>query len=322
MAWPAGVSIHASSTANFGANAAAAEYLQSKFQDELFATFLMYPLGVKAELPRGMGKTVTWIKFAKGTTAITANTEGDIGFALAYTNATVQATLAEFIGYSDYSELMDLTAVNGTTEQISKNLAAQAALTVDRTIFIDAMADATNTNDEGVAMTAEGIRKAVSELAVLNVPHHSSTPGGAFYCAVLTAEEFYDMIGEGAPTWVQAMRQELTAALKTPWETTTANSAIYDCLIKKSNSNPAVSSNNVSYVFGDGAFGTVDIGPNLEQASLGGQATGYLPQLIPTTPGEATYMPGRNKGTFAAKWYYAAEMLDANSIVELLSDVT
>ena len=311
------IAAHASTTANLGANSLQAEYIQSKFQDELFHQFIMYPMGEMADLPEKHGSTVTWIKYAKGTARITANTEGDTGFSLAYTNATIQTTLQEFIGYSEYSELLDLTAVSGTVDRIAKNLAYTTALSVDWTIFLTALASATNTNDEGTAMTAEGIRKAASELAVLNVPHHSGTPGGAYYACVLTGEEFYDMIGEGAPTWVQAMRTELTGALRTPWADTPSTSALYDVIIKKSNSNAAVSSNNVSYVFGDGAYGCVKLGPDISAA-----AEGYRPRIIVTTPAENVVMPGRNKGVLATKHYFASVMLDANSIVELLSDVT
>jgi hypothetical protein len=41
-----------------------------------------------------------------------------------------------------------------------------------------------------------------------------------------------------------------------------------------------------------------------------------------TTPAENVVMPGRNKGVLATKHFFASAMLDANSIVELLSDQT
>lgn len=308
---------HASTTTNFGPNILAAEYLQSVFQNELFNNFVMYPLGEKAKLPTGMGSTVTFNKIVKWTTALTVNTEGDTGFPITLTSSTVQATLGEYIAYGEYSELMDLTSVTGTTERIAKNIGYVGATTVDTLIFTSALADATNTNDNGTAMTAEAIRLAVQELATLNVPHHSGTPGGAYYCGVLSPEQFYDMIGEGAPTWVQAMRAELMSALRTPWANSTSTSALYDCMIKKSSNVPVVSSNDTGYIFGDGAFFTVDLGPEIAAAS-----EGYRARMIVTTPGENIVMPGRNKGVAAVKMYYAAEKLDINCIVKVLSDQT
>ena len=306
---------HATTTANLGANVLAAEYLQSTFQNELFNNFVAYPLAEKAALPKGMGTTVTYNKIVKWTTALTANTEGDTGFPITLTSATVQATLLEYIAYGEYSELLDLSAVTGTSERIAKNIGYVMATTVDTLIHTSALADATNTNDEGVAMTAEGLRKAAQELATLNVPHHSGTPGGAYYCSILSPEQFYDMIGEGAPTWIQAMRAELTGALRTPWADQPSTSAVYDVMVKKSSNVVVSGGNDVGYVFGDGAFFCASLGPDIAPES-----EGYRPRLIVTGPGEHVDQPGRNKGTAAGKMYYASEKLDINCIVKVLSD--
>lgn len=312
------VATHHTTLGDFGANVLQAEYLQKRFQDELFNNMVAYPLGMKGDLPQGVGVTVTWNKFAKHTVTITANTEGDSGFPTTFTTTTVQATLKEYVAHAEYSELLDMTAMSGTIERLSRNLAYKMAYTIDY-LCLSTLNGITNTNDAGVAMTAEEIRKAAQELATLNAPHHSSTPGGQFYAGLLSPEQFYDMLGEGAPTWVQAKRDELTNALTTPWASTAGTSALYDVMIKKSSNILAVSSEDYGYVLGDGAFGCVEMGPAITSQP---DVKGYAPSLIWTRPSENIVMPARNKGIVAVKAYFVATILDQNQAVEVKSDVT
>lgn len=299
--------------ATFGANVVTPAYLQKIFEDPLHRDCVAVPLGKQADLPKGMGKTVRWNRMNNPTAATTALTEGDPAEATTLTTATVTATLADYGTFYSYSEFLELTAISGTIPEIVEQCGYQAALTVETLVYQQALTDNTQI-DAGTALAAENIRVASATLHGLDAPHHPASPGGAYYCGIFSPEQVYDMMGEGAPTWVQAKNKEIEGSMYGPWGGgTVANAAIYDVIIKASTvvTTQSASTEEFGYVIGKGNFGTAMVGPG----------TPISPAVYVTPPSARVDRPLRDQGTIGWKVYFVSELLYANTGREIKSDI-
>jgi N4-gp56 family major capsid protein len=298
--------------ATFGANVLAPAYLQKIFEDPLHADLVATPLGKPADLPKGMGKTVRWNRMNNPTAATTALTEGDPSEATTLTTATVTATLKDYGTFYSYSEFLELTAISGTVPEIVEQCGYQAALTVETLTYQLALTDNTQV-DAGTALAADSIRTVLGTLHGLDAKHHPQTPGGRYYAGIFSPEQVYDMMGEGAPTWVQAKQTTIEGGMYGPWDGTVANCSIYDCIIKASTvvTTQSAASEEFGYIIGKGNFGTAMIGPG----------TPMSPAVYITPPSARVDRPLRDQGTIGWKIYYSAELLYANTGREVKSDI-
>jgi len=287
-----------------------------RFVETLRANLVALPLGTFEDAPRSSGKTVRWQFFSNPTPATTPLTEGSTpGTSEDLTTTPVTGVMAEYGDYFDVSRLLLTTAVSGTKEAIVEAAAYQAALSLDTLVYTDSLGDTTITNDAGTAMKAEDIRIAVQRLKQNNAKPHRSTPGGKFYCGLLSVEAAYDMMGEGAPVWFQAKSSDYESALTTPFEGTVPTAALYGCIIKTSTNIQRDTStspdNDLNYIVADNSFGVVSIDSDLMD-----------PRVIITDPEQRVDLPLRNAGTVGWIVWFATNAFDSNRIIEILSDAT
>lgn len=306
----------ATGTSALGPNVLTPAYLQKIFEDPLHRDLKAVPLGKPADLPINMGKTVRWNRMqnpAAMTTSLAEETDLSTTFAVTLTTATVTATVADYGAYYTYTDFLEQTAISGTIPEIVEQCGYQAALSVETLCYTQSLTDNTQI-DAGVALTAESIRVACATLHGLDAKHHRTTPGGAYYAGLFSPEQCYDMMGEGAPTWVQAKSRDIQAAMDKPWDETTATSSIYDCIIKMSTvvTTQSTGGEEFGYVIGNGNFGVAHIGAGSPMS----------PVVIVTPPSVRVDRALRDQGTVGWKIYFVSELLNAATGREIKTDIT
>jgi len=313
-------------------------YVETRFVDALRAKLVVAPLGRPSTLPDNSGKKVRWNYFSNPTTNVTtALSEGtDPSDITAPSINAAEGTLLEYAGKQPFSRFLVRSAVSGTMDEIIKYVGYNGAWLMDMLTQKELSNIAAGSKiDLGAGMSADGLRRAAAFLSgagrgssaidagAFSFPTgapgpaepHSSTPGGQFYCAVLSAEAAYDMIGEGAPSWFQAKSRDVEAALTTPLRDTPATAAAYGCIVKISQAvlrdNSTAPDNDLNYVVGNDLFGTaaLDI-PTLQ------------PRVIVTMPEQNIAAPARNWGVVAFWFLYVAKLIDSNRGVQLATDAT
>lgn len=299
---------HYTAAANFGANVLTDVYLQKKFIERLEASLAMVRLGKIATLPEKMGKTVGWNLMSNP--AVLSALSEDNPTAVTLTTTYVTAVLLDYASNYPYTKFLEVTAAEDTIPEIVSAAGYQMALTWDTATH--ASVNAATQIDAGVAMTADVIRNASYVLDNLNVQGHPMTPSGANLIAVLGSEQCYDMFGEGAPTWVQAMRGDLESSMRTPISGGQVKNVIYNTLIKRSTNCVQTGNEEYGYIFGNEAFGVGMIGPG----------TPMSPQVYVTPPSARVDRAARDVGSIGSISFFVAKLLDANRIRELKSDVT
>lgn len=315
MAWD-GLADYTTGLSNFGANVTNPAYLEP-FLKALRKEFSLVRYGKRSTLPEMSGKTVRWQVLGNLSAATTAlTTEGMDPDEVSATTITYTATLSEYGSFSGLSKFVMKVAMNGTEEAIANGLGYQAALTYD-TIAQGVVDGSTNTQDGGTAMTAEEIRKASAALDVANVPPHPMANGN--YMAFVSKEAFWDMVGEGAPTWVQAMRQELAATVRSPMRDVDGRLAIYSAIVKTSSNVLANTNEDYNIVFGEDAFGIAALDTDPVAAD---HDNPVLPQLFRTSPDQMVNAPVRNRGTLGWWGLFACAIFNVSRTRVILTDVT
>ena len=287
-------------------------FLAKRFVETLENRLVVLQLADKEDAPRSSGTQVRWQYFANPGAATSALGEGaDPTTSTSISTTAITGILLEYGAYYDVSKLWLGTATTGSKEAAVKRLAYQASLTLDTLCYTLALQDTTNTQDAGVAMTAEAIRAAVLKLEDANAMPHPATPGGSFYCGILSSEAAYDMMGEGAPTWFQAKSNDYRDSLVTPFRDSVPNAAVYNCIIKTSNNVQQAATQDNNYVLGGNSFGALSFDSDLMN-----------PRIIDTSPEQLVSAPLRNRGTIGWHVNFDAALFDSNRAVEVYSDVS
>lgn len=300
-----------STAATLGQKAVVDVYLQKKFIEELRKRLIITPLGVEADLPTSSGSKVRWLLFGNPTTAtgITPITEGtDPTEDASITLSGIESTLQEYGNYVQYSKFLKLVAINGTIDRLARGMAYKAKLIID-TLTFDTLEGAATTRDAGAAMSANFLLGQVRALVEADVMPHPTSPSGSDFVYVCTAEQAFDMMGEGNPAWYQ-VKDTQHPAMVNPMKGDVASSALYGAIVRISTNAPTVASEDYSYLLGDEAFGTVSLDSNLMD-----------PTIIHTRPDENIPAPARNRGVLAFWFLYASKLIDEVRFREIKSDV-
>lgn len=283
--------------------------LARRFVEVLRANLVTLPLGLREDLPRMSGKTIRWSLFANPATATTALTEGvDPTDSLSIKTSVDTAVLLTYGDYFEITELLELTATNGTTQQFVDAAAYQASLTIDDLIMTACIATST-TQNAGTAMTADALLTGVRTLQGNNAKPNPATPG--FFCGVLSTEAAYDMLGEGGPAWFQVKTDDLRASLTTPFANTPPTAALYGCIIKTSTNVVALTSEDLNLIFADSGFGITSLDSNLANPEI---------KRVPPSPSLAS--PLGLRGTIGWRIYFATKLIDPARVVRIDSDQT
>lgn len=288
-----------------------AAYLEKTFVSTLKKRLLAAKFGVDSTMPEGVGATKVRWQYFTAPAAITTSlgsSEGEDGTAVAATTTTVTATLGEYTGYTDFSKFLMQTALSGTIEKFAEMLGYQAALSID-TLALDPLDASTTSVDAGTAMTADFVRQGVAALEVANALPHRAT-GGQYYVGLFHADSLYDMAGEGAPTWAEAKNELQRNGLVELFKDTPPTSAIYNCLLFKTNNVPTASSNWNNLILADESFGVAALNQDVMN-----------PSLIRTMPSENVASKARNKGSIAWWYLFAAALFDNNRVCVAFADV-
>lgn len=139
--------------------------------------------GQKQPIPKNGGKTIEFRKYAPLDKALTPLTEGVTPAGQKMNVSTVTATVAQYGGYIELTDLLLLTAIDNNQVQAAKLIASQAGRTLD-TVTREILAagtnvqygdgsDATKTRTTLTAtdvLTPYAIKRAVRTLKIMNTP--------------------------------------------------------------------------------------------------------------------------------------------------------
>lgn len=178
--------------------------------------FVWDQLGKVGRIPKGEGKTVVWNRMTNPTAKTSALTEGTDPTPAGLSGTLISATLAQYGNYEQVTDLVSLTAIDGTVKEAIDLLAYEAALTIDTTIktALDAagtalIATGAYTNSAGFTPTRNSIdandvftvgdlRRAKRGLNKFAAQPHR----GNKFTAVAHPDVIFDL--EGDSNWVNA----------------------------------------------------------------------------------------------------------------------
>ena len=165
--------------------------------------------GQKQPIPKNGGKTIQFRKYAPLAKALTPLTEGVTPNGQKLNVSVIEATVAQYGGYVELSDVLLLTAIDNNLVQATKLLGSQAGRTLD-TITREVLNGGTNVQyaDGSVAsraalqygssiknvLTVDCIKRAVRALKLQNTPR---IDGG--YVGIIHPDCSYDLTSD--PEW-------------------------------------------------------------------------------------------------------------------------
>jgi N4-gp56 family major capsid protein len=169
--------------------------------------------GQKHPIPKNGGKTIEFRKYSSLSKALTALTEGVTPDGQKLSMSVISATVAQYGGFIELSDVLLLTAIDNNLMQATTALASQAGRTLD-TITREVLNGGTNvqfaegqvaaranlvggsaTDSDNHYLTVEAVRKAVRTLKVMNAPRLN---GG--YVGIIHPDCAHDLMSD--PKWV------------------------------------------------------------------------------------------------------------------------
>lgn len=179
------------------------------------ASLIHEQFGQKRPIPKGSGKTIEFRKFSRLPKALTAITEGVTPAGNKLSVSGVSCTVDQYGDYIEQTDMLELTAVDNTIVEATKELAAQAGLTLD-TVVRNELIGGTNVmyaplikGDSETVITSRSditsecklrvkdIFKAAAELKAVNAPKI-----GGSYVAIIHPYVAYDLMQEAGEQWV------------------------------------------------------------------------------------------------------------------------
>ena len=172
----------------------------------------------KYPIPKGNGKNIEFRKFETLGKALTPLTEGVTPDGQKLEMSTITATVAQYGGYVQMSDVLQLTTIDPIVVQATQQIAQQAGRTLD-TITREVVVGGTNviyapngsnavTSRGAVAdackLTPEVIRKAVMVLKRQNAPKIDGS-----YVAIIHPDVAHDLMGN--EEWIDAHKYEASA---------------------------------------------------------------------------------------------------------------
>lgn len=169
--------------------------------------------GQKHPIPKNGGKTIEFRKYSSLPKALTALTEGVTPVGQKLSMSVITATVAQYGGFIELSDVLLLTAIDNNLMQATTALASQAGRTLD-TITREVLVGGTNvqyaegqvsaranlvggssTDADNHYMTVEAVRKAVRTLKVMNTPRINGS-----FVGIIHPDCAHDLMSD--PKWV------------------------------------------------------------------------------------------------------------------------
>ncbi len=171
--------------------------------------------GQKRPIPANNGKTIQFRKFSRLPKALTAITEGitPAGNKLSVTGVT--CTVDQYGDYIEQTDMLELTAVDNTIVEATKELAGQAGLTLDTVVRNeivggtnvcyapavegDSVTEITSRADisENCRLRVKDVFRAAAELKAMNAPKFGSS-----YVAIVHPYVAYDLMQDAGEQWI------------------------------------------------------------------------------------------------------------------------
>ncbi len=176
--------------------------------------------GQKRDIPQNGGKVIEFRKFSTLGKALTPLTEGVTPDGNRLNVTAVTATVEQYGDYIEQTDLLELTAVDNTIVEATKQLAAQAGLTLD-TIVRNEIVGGTNVmycpkvaaNGTETAVTARSqldstallrvkdVFKAAAELKSMNAPKIDG-----YYVGIIHPYVAYDLMQAAGSQWMDVQK--------------------------------------------------------------------------------------------------------------------
>ena len=128
--------VNATTSAASGNNLSAEmkTYYEKRLLDNAEPKLVHNQFGVKYPIPKGSGKTIEMRKYSPLAKATTALTEGVTPDGQALNVSTITATVKQYGGWIQLSDMLDMTAIDNNVLQATKLLGSQAGRTLDTVI--------------------------------------------------------------------------------------------------------------------------------------------------------------------------------------------
>ena len=198
------------------------QYWHDFFIENLVDNLAMRGLTKLAKVPKNNGKVVWWVNINKVSGAGASLSEGADPTPRSSAASRVSATLTEYGNLIKNSRLFMDTAIDGVKEQIMKDLARDAAKTLDDAVLAVALAGsnviypgavaARNSIAAANTATIKEVRKAVRLLELSSVPRF---PDG-FYAGLVHPDVAYDLQTDSA--WTDIVKYRDTVKYDIPGE--------------------------------------------------------------------------------------------------------
>lgn len=198
------------------------QYWNDMFMENLYDNLAMQGLTKKTTVGTGNGKVVWWVGIGKVNPVGATLSEGADPTARSSRASRVSGTLTEYGNLIKNSRLFMDTAIGGTKEQIIKDLAKDAATTLDDAVLSVALSNATVTFPNGLlhksglvlasTATVKDIRNAVRLLQLSSVPRFAD----GFYVGLIHPDVQYDLQSDSA--WTDIVKYRDTVKYDIPGE--------------------------------------------------------------------------------------------------------
>lgn len=172
--------------------------------------------GQKRPIPKNGGKTIEFRKFSKLPKAMKAITEGITPSGNKLNVSSVSCTVDQYGDYIEQTDMLELTAIDNTVVEATKELAAQAGLTLD-TVVRNELVGGTNvmyvpeiddkereteiTSREDITsdckLRVKDVFKAAAELKAVNAPKINGS-----YVAIIHPYVAFDLMQDAAEQWI------------------------------------------------------------------------------------------------------------------------
>ena len=164
--------------------------------------------GQKHPIPKNSGKTIEFRKYDSLPKALTPLTEGVTPAGQKLSMGVIRATIKQYGGYIELSDILELTAIDNNLVQATRLLASQAGRTSD-TITREVLAGGTNVVYAGGAkdrselvggdateannkyLSVDDIRKAVRALKVMNAQKING-----YFAGIIHPDTAYDLMSD------------------------------------------------------------------------------------------------------------------------------
>lgn len=198
------------------------QYWHDFFIENLYDTLALQGLTRKTKVPKGNGKVVWWVGISKGSPVGGTLTEGADPTARSANATRISGTLTEYGNLQKNSTLYMDTSMDGVKEAILKDLAMDAAKTLDDAVLAKALAGGTvifpggKLHRSGVVeantATIADVRNAVRLLQLSSVPRFAD----GFYVGLVHPDIAYDLQSDGK--WQDVVKYRDTVKYDIPGE--------------------------------------------------------------------------------------------------------